>query len=203
MKYFPHYRSLIHIAPVLVLMLLITLQSANASAGTKDLAAKIATLELGMNGYTIGTKLSAEKKNFSSTHLLNDAYAGTYKFSDGDLSVVVAQKDDTVLALYQRNEDAGRDQVKKMVSGLMGQYGVPTAMAHEKLIYWAYNEKGKIAEDEYNKSREKAEKLDVLATVKFNSAFSITNESPEEELKGAIYFIISSDRLTAEFMKNE
>lgn len=200
MIYSPRYRSLVHIAPVLALMLLVTLQSANASAGTKDLAAKIATLELGMNGYIIGTELSAEKKQHSSTHMLDDAYEGTYKFSDGDLSVVVAKKDDTVLALYQRNEEAGFEQVKKMVSGLMGLYGIPTAMAHDKLIYWAYNEEGKIPEEIYNKSREEAKKLDVLATVKFNSAFEISNEAPDDKQKGAIYFIISSDRLSQEFM---
>jgi hypothetical protein len=193
-------RSVLYIAPVLLFTLFFTFNAAYAIEKADNLAAKIAALELGINGYTIGTKLSAEKKEYSSTHMLNDAYEGTYKFSDGELFVVVAQKDDTVLALYQRNEDAGFDQIKKMISGLMGLYGEPTAMAHDKLVYWAYNETGKIPEEKYDQSREKAEKLEVLATVKFNSTFEITGEAPKEQQKGTIYFIISSDRLSEEFM---
>ena len=89
-----------------------------------------------------------------------------------------------------------------MISGLVDLYGEPTAMAHDKLVYWAYNETGKIPEEKYNQSRENAEKLEVLATVKFNSDFSITDEALKEQQKGTIYFIISSDRLSEEFMGN-
>jgi hypothetical protein len=194
-------RSLLHIVPALLLTVFFSFQAAYATEETSDLTAKVAALELGMNGYTIGTKLSADKKKYSSSHMLNDVYEGTYKFSDGELSVVVAQKDDTVLALYQRKEEAGIDQARKMISGLVGLYSDPTAMAHDKLVYWAYNETGKIPEEKYNQSRENAEKLDVLATVKFNSDFSITDETPGEQQKGTIYFIISSDRLSEEFME--
>ena len=193
-------RSLLYMAPVLLITLLFTFHAAYAKERTGDLAIKVAALELGMNGYTIGTKLSTEKKKYSSTHMLNDAYEGTYKFSDGELSVVVAQKDDTVLALYQRKDEAGLNQTRKMISGLVDMYGEPTAMAHDKLVYWAYNETGKIAEEKYNQSRENAEKLEVLATVKFNSDFSITDEALKEQQRGTIYFIISSDRLSEEFM---
>ena len=137
-------RSLLYMAPVLLITLLFTFQAAYAKERTGDLAIKVAALELGMNGYTIGTKLSTEKKKYSAAHMLNDAFDGTYKFSDGELFVVVAQKDDTVLALYQRKDEAGLDQTRKMISGLVDMYGEPTAMAHDKLVYWAYNETGKI-----------------------------------------------------------
>ena len=203
MKHSQKAKSLLHIAPALLLTLFFTFQAAYATGETGNLTEKVAALELGMDGYTIGTKLSADKKKYSSKHMLNDAYEGTYKFSDGDLSIVVAQKDDTVLALYQRKEEAGIDQARKMITGLVGLYSDPTAMAHDKLVYWAYNEAGKIPEEKYNQSRENAEKLDVLATIKFNSDFSITDETLGEQQKGTIYFIISSDRLSKEFMGND
>jgi len=42
-----------------------------------------------------------------------------------------------------------------------------------------------------------------LGTVKFSSSFAITDENPDDQQKGTVYFIISSDRLTEEFMKKE
>ena len=196
-------KLLFYMALVLMLSLGITMQAVYATEKTGNLATEVASLELGMNGYTIGTKLSAEQKKISSTNLLNDAYEGTYKFSDGELNIVVAQQNDTVLAIYQRKEEAGVDQTRKMISGLMGMYGEPTAMAHDKLIYWAYNEAGKIPEESYENSRKEGAKLEVLATVKFNSTFSIADENTAEQENGTIYFIISSDRLTEEFMENK
>lgn len=197
-----HSRPLSAIASFLLLAFLFSLQTGHATERDDKLVTKIAALELGINGYTIGTKLSAEKKEYSSDHLLYDAYEGTYKFNDGEVNVVVSKEDDTILALYQSNKGAGIDQARKMISGLMGLYGEPTAMAHDKLVYWAYGDKGKIAEETYNESRKNGKKLDVLATVKFNSTFSITDETLSEKQEGTIYFIISSDRLSEGFMGN-
>ena len=203
MIYSQHSKSALSIAYFLILALVVfTHQKGHAKEKTDEIATKVAALELGINGYTIGTKLSAEKKEYSSAHMLYDAYEGTYKFSDGEVNVVVSKEDDTILALYQSNKKAGIEQARRMISGLMGLYGEPTAMAHDTLVYWAYNEKGKIAEEKYNELRKDAKKLDVLATVKFNSTFSITDETVSEQHQGTIYFIISSDRLSEGFMGN-
>ena len=166
----------------------------------------VAALELGMNGYIIGRKLTPEQKEITAGSMVSDAYEGTFKFKDGDLFIVTAGNDDTVLALYQRNEEANMDQARRMVSGLMGLYGEPTTMAHDKLIYWAYTGEGKISEETYNTIKENNETIAILATVKFNSTFAITGEiPPDQEETGINYFIISSDPLTREFMsqKNE
>lgn len=187
----------------LLLFLLLAFATARATERTDDLAGKVAALRLGMNGYTIGTRLPAERKEYSSAHLLGDAYEGTYKFSDGELAVVAALEDDTVLAVYQRNEQAGIKQAKKMISGLMGLFGEPTAMAHDKLIYWAYDEEGKIPEGKYEESKNGPAQLQVLATVKFSSSIPIMEENPDGEPQGTVYFIISSDRLTGQFMNKE
>lgn len=186
---------------MLPLMFMLTmLQQTYANEGRNNLAGTIAALKLGMDGYTIGTKLSDEKKAYSASSRIEDAYPGTYKFSDNGLLIVVAQKDDTVLAIYQRHEKAGIDQVRKMISGLMGLFGEPTTMAHDKLVYWAYGEQGKIPEDKYIQLREKGEKISVLATVKLSSSLTITSEDQETEETGTTYFIISSDPLIQDFM---
>lgn len=199
MKLFSRNKLRTAITTILIFIFAVAFQ-AQASDGSNSLATKIASLKLGIDGYTIGTRLTADKKEHAKTHLQADAYDGTYKFNDGELFVVVAQEDDTILALYQRTEAADFDQAKKMVSGLMGLYGNPTTMAHDKLIYWAYGEQGKIAEENYDNSRQENKPLDILATVKFSSDFEITSTEQQE---GAIYFIISSNRLTTEFMNRK
>lgn len=193
-------RSFFCPALLLFWVLLLLSQAAYATAEEQQLTSEVAALELGMNGYTIGVRLSAEQKRVSVDHPLAGAYEGTYKFSDKDLHIVVSQKDDTVLALYQRQEDADSEQMKRMVSGLMLLYGEPTAMAHDKLVYWAYGKTGKISEDAFNEARGGAGKLEVLATVKLSSEFPIAPEESREPQKGLVYFIISSDRLNEEFL---
>ncbi len=189
------------IAPsVLLIVLVFLLQTGYSNEMTHNLAAKVATLELGMDGYTIGHKLTPVQKKIASENISNDSYEGTYKFKDGDLFIIAAQNDDTILAVFQRNDEANMEQAKLMVSSLMLLYGEPTTMAHDKLIYWAYGGDGKIPEETYNKLRANNEPLDILATVKFNSSFEITGEDPVQEETGVNYFIISSDPLTQEFI---
>jgi hypothetical protein len=176
------------------------LQAGYSKEVENNLAAKVATLELGMNDYTIGKKLTPVQKKIASENISNNSYQGTYKFKDSDLFIIVAQNDDTILAVYQRNDEANMGQAKSMVASLMLLYGEPTTMAHDKLIYWAYAGAGKISEETYNKLRDNNETMEILATVKFNSSFEITGENPVQAETGINYFIISSDPLTQEFI---
>lgn len=200
MKHNIYFRSFLTLA-AMFLWFMMTTMTVQANVQAESLVEKIAALELGMDGYVIGTRLSAEKKEYAATHLQDNSYPGTYKFKDGDLLVVAAQKDDTVLAIYQRQEKAGIAQVRKMISGLMGLFGEPTTMAHDKLVYWAYDEQGKIREEQYRQLREKGEKFAVLATVKLNSTLTITTEDKQTEDTGTTYFIITSDPLIQDFMR--
>ena len=185
---------------VFVLAGLCSYQTGYSQKNTHDLASKVASIKLGMNGYIIGTQLSEEQKKSALSNVLEDSYEGTYKFHDGEVIIVVENEQDLVLAVYQRDEKATLEQAGKMISGLMSQYGEPTTMAHEKLVYWAYNDQGKIPEDTFRDLRKKNEKFDVLATVKFNSTFEITAEKPDEKETGIVYFIISSDPLIQQFL---
>jgi len=165
-----------------------------------NLTVNVASLHLGISGYMIGEILSPAQKQLAMQNKVQDSYPGTYKFRDKELFVVVSLGDDTILALYMRNENADIDQTRKMISGLMGLFGEPTTMAHDKIIYWAYGVEGKIPEETYNELREEGKKFDVLATVKFNSTVSITADEPDKKQNGTIYFIISSDHLLQNFM---
>jgi hypothetical protein len=192
---------LYYFAPAVLLTLLVfLLQTGHSNEMTDNLAVRVASLELGMDGYTIGNKLTSMQKEIASDNISKDSYEGTYKFKDNDLFIIAAKNDDTILAIYQRNDKADMEQAKLMVSGLMLQYGEPTTMAHDKLIYWAYNSEGKISEETYNKLRGDKKTIEILATVKFNSSFEITGENQAQEEKATNYFIISSDLLTQEFI---
>ena len=189
------------IAPsVLLIVLVFLLQTGYSNEMTNNLAAKVASLELGMDGYTIGHKLTPVQKKIASENISNNAYEGTYKFKDSDLFIIAAENDDIILAVYQRNDEANMKQAKSMVASLMLLYGEPTTMAHDKLIYWAYAGAGKISEEMFNKLRDNNATMEILATVKFNSSFEITGENPVQEETGINYFIISSDPLTQEFI---
>ncbi len=187
----------------ILLLLVVLLQAGTTVAAASDLAARVAALDLGMNGYIIGAGLSGAQKEAAATNISRDSYEGTYKFRDGDLFIIAAVNDDTILAIYQRNDEAEMEQARFMVSGLMGLYGEPTTMAHEKLIYWAYTDTGKIAEETYRKLMESDTPLNILATVKFNSSFEITAENPDGDITGSIYFIITSDPLVREFISRD
>ncbi len=190
-----------------------------AGSGEK-LAADVAQLNLGLQGYRIGKKLTTAQKKTAKAHPGQKAYAGTYKFVDQDLFVVVEKKSDSVLALYKRVPGADKKQLKAMVASLMDRFGLPTAMAHEKIIYWAYNRHGVISEEMFEQAKKDKQipGLGIIATVKLNSEIEIMTDngkkkkqgdktSPSTEVNpattGTIYFIITSDPLIKAFLTKD
>jgi hypothetical protein len=67
-------------------------------------------------------------------------------------------------------------------------------MAHDKVVYWAYDEKQKLTEDEYRKIKESKRSLDVLATVKLSSNEGIMTAGGSDE-DSIVYYVISSEPL--------
>jgi hypothetical protein len=188
---------------LLSLMLAILLPAGTTAAAASDLGAQVAALDLGMNGYVIGARLTEAQKEIAAAETVADSYEGTFKFRDRDLFIIAAVNDDTILALYQRNDETNMDGARRIVSGLMGLFGEPTTMAHDKLIYWAYTADGKIPEETYTKLRDDNTPAHILATVKFNSSFEITAENFDPENTGSVYFIITSDPLVREFISRD
>ena len=173
-------------------------------------------LDLGMQGYTIGRKLNADQEKIARLHAEEGAQAGTIKFIDRDLHVVVDRESGRVLALYKRKEDATKAELKTMIAELMDRFASPTVMAHDKIIYWAYNRHGAISEEDFARAKKVGQvpQLGIIATVKLNSDMEITSDPVEgkndkkdvgagQNKKGVVYFIITSDPLGKQFLARQ
>jgi hypothetical protein len=195
----------------------IMLHAMPACAETAEtLLFEVVHLNLGMQGYVIGKKLLPTQKDVAGLHPVKGAYAGTYKFVDNNLYVVVNKKTDRVLALYKEKKNADKIKLKAMIAELMDRFSLPTLMAHDKMIYWAFNKDGAVSEDDFNRAKKNGQvpKLGIIATVKLSSEIEITPDKKEEDSKkspdgkvveqapaiGTIYYIITSDPLVQAFM---
>jgi hypothetical protein len=199
-------RSLHYLSFIVVLLTAFTL----FCGGTSVLAAmpegseentfeqKVASLGLGFGEYHIANKLSPAQKEKAQKTLVEKSYPGTYTFTDGDDFILVEKASDSILAVYRKNEQADRDQLKQMIADLMAMFGNPTSEAHDQIIYWVYDEKGKIPDEEYETLREGQERP-VLATVKFKSKLTFTESNQENDQENSIHCIVSSPRLLEKF----
>jgi hypothetical protein len=196
---------------VLMVMLAMSFSPVAEAKTAKSLLDDVVSLKLGLRGYVIGQKLDAGQKKIAGEHPVEGGYEGTYKFSDNDLYVVVDSNTDRVLALYRQKKEADRNQLKKMVVELMDQFGAPTTMAHEKIVYWAFNRHGAVSDEDFEQAKKikQTADLDIIVTVKLNSEIEITPDPKEDaestsgkktDAIGSIYFIITSDPLVKEFM---
>lgn len=169
---------------------------------TEKKAAAVSKLGIGFGDYIIGKQLSDVQKASAAEHAIAKAHAGTYKFQDGDVYVVVDKKTDHILGVYKEKNQATRDEMKSMVGELMLLFQEPTAMAHDKMIYWVWDENGKVSSDAFDTSKDSGG-LESLVTVKFSSSASIYREETGKEKENAladIYVIITSDPLSSLFL---
>ncbi len=94
----------------------------------------------------------------------------------------------------------------------MDHFDAPTILAHEKILYWAFNKHGAISEDDFNRAKavKQVPALGIIATVKFNSEIEITPEAKTDNEKevtekdsptGTLYYVITSDPLVKHFMR--
>ena len=183
-----------------------------ANNSQEEMISSVAKLKLGFGDYSICTILSKEQVAAAQKNLEADSYPGTYKFKDNDIYVVASNTNNMILALYKHQDKVDREQIKTIVSMLMSRFEEPTTMAHDKLVYWAYNQDGKISEETYLDAKQTG-KLTVIATVKLNSTVGIFPDkttgavegSPESEVKeqplADIYTLVSSQPILENFLK--
>jgi len=211
-RIFPQQPALIMLTALAALLFVCPGQVAAESGLLKD----VIGLDLGMQGYTIGKKLTPEQEKIARAHPEENAHAGTFKFVDQDLHVVVDKESGRVLALYKRREDADQTVLKTMVAELMDRFASPTVMAHDKIIYWAYNRHGAVSEEDFARAKKVGQipQLGIIATVKLNSDREITSDPVEnkkdtkdtgaaQDKKGVVYFIITSDPLVKQFLARQ
>lgn len=197
---------------IVFLFFFVQIAALSAATGTEEmkrLAGEVEALKLGFGDYVLGGVLTAKQKEIAKQNAITKTLQGTIKFSDGDIHVVAKSDDGMILGIYKEFAEATREDVKKLVGELMMQFEEPTTMAHDKLIYWAFDKNGKIKEDEYDFSKQTGE-TEMIATVKFQSSQPIRPDAPpeKEEKKGeevvndesSIYVIISSNSLSQIFL---
>lgn len=192
-----------------------TVLSANAS----DLYTKIAEMKKGTDGYIIGQVLTKEQQVKASAETIKSDNPKIKKFLDGkNLLIAINSQNNRVLAINKRYEQLPQKDVKGMIGTMIHDFDEPTAMAHDKMIYWIYDENGKkLSEDDLKAWKDKisgkptegmalAEAVNVKKKeVNFNPFVSVKLQSDQpmmtelEEVKLAnTYLMISSDKLIKE-----
>lgn len=182
---------------------------ANEIAEEMDrVAADVAKLKLGFGDYVLGQGLTSDQKKKSTKMRSPKAHQGSYKFKDGELNVVVNQANDVIIGLYKQYPDASMGQIKSVIGDLMFRFGEPTTMAHDKLIYWGFDQNGPVTEDDIKLSKKNGG-AGTIATIKFSSNESIAPDKRDkdgkkleetEEKKSSVYVMITSDPLSKLFL---
>ncbi|QTA81586.1 Uncharacterized protein dnl_39250 [Desulfonema limicola] len=163
-----------------------------------DLLNQVEKLNITIKGYTLGRALSQEQKTKAAKNIINDPAldpeTGIYKFKHENLYVTADKLNHRVIIIYEQYEKLPYKKMQDIVGNLFFIFGDPTVMAHEKIIYWAYDNKGRISENKFRSIKDNKEKLQVLAYVKLNSDTKIMElKNSQDNNKGDIYYIISSD----------
>ena len=162
-------------------------------------AGEVAKLELGFGDYVLGRSLTDEQKDIATQNPIKKSLQGTYKFLDGEIYVIAADDNDVVLGVYQHYPKSTMAEIKKIVGSLMFEYGEPTATAHDKMIYWTYNESGRIDQETFEIAKDSGGAKS-LATIKFSSSEMFSGEPKEEEPPISAYLMITSDPLSKLFL---
>ncbi len=173
--------------------------AATAAEEILRVADEVAQLKIGLGDYILGEKLTDEQKKTASQNPIDKTLPGTYKFRDEELFVVAVSEADISIGIYKEYPQCTMADIKKIVGALMLEYGEPTTTAHDKIIYWNYNDKGKITRDVFD--IEKSSGVKALATIKFSSSEIIGAEQKDEDPKPiSAYLMITSDPLSKLFL---
>lgn len=176
----------------ILILLLLPFSFACSSDNLSDLLGQVEKLNISRGDYTLGKGLTDRQKATALKHPVEAANPWTFKFKDGDLSVVADKTTDRVVILYERYETTTIKQVQALVGSLYLDFGDPTVMAHDKIVYWAFSPEGKLTREQYEKAKQADEKLNILATVKLNSSIKIVGDSTQSG-ESSVYYIISSE----------
>jgi len=184
--------SLLIFTAVIAFVILSTVTVCSSQADEiADLYTRVEKLNIRRNDYTLGKVLTDKQKQTARRSSQENAAPGTYKFKDNDLYVVADKETDRILILYERYEPASAKKIRDLVGALFFDFGDPTVMAHDKTIFWAFDEKGKISEEQYREAKATKKPLKTLVTVKLDSSHKIMDSSDPGQ-NGSVYYIVSS-----------
>ena len=176
----------------LLVLLLLSFSSACSSDKLSDLLGQVEALNISREGYTIGKALTDGQKAKALKHSVEAANPLTFKFQDGDIFVVADKATNRVIILYEQYEAITIEKVQALVGSLSLDFGDPTVMAHNKIIYWAFGPEGKLTREQFKEDKQADGKLNILATVKLNSSMEIVGDHAQQG-EGSVYYTISSE----------
>jgi len=181
------------VSTLILILLLSVLSSTTVFADElAELLDRVAALNISRGGYTLGTALTDRQNETARQNTAKDSTPGTNKFRDKNLYVVVDQKTDRVVIIFEHYESASSEKISELVGALFFDFGDPTIMAHDKIVYWVFNGKGKLSKEDYDIAKKTKELSNILLTIKLNSDLKISGNNKDKE-NGNAYYIISSE----------
>lgn len=124
------------------------------ASGVDTLFSQVQNLKVSLGGYTIGQPLSDAQWKIAQQNEEAAQVPGTFKFKDGDIHVVADAQNHRVLVVYQAYNNSHRAALKETIGRLMGELDEPTTMTHGKIIYWFYNQAGKMSKIDLDQHKE-------------------------------------------------
>ena len=169
-----------------------------------ELFEQVEGLALSRNGYTLGAVLDDGQKKIAASNPVPSDTAKTYKFQDRGLNLVVDADTHRIIVMYEHFDSLDDHQIKDLAGALLLDFGEPTVVAHDSLLYWAYDAQGRMEPEAFNQAKAHKEDPGILATVKLNSEIPIMEKQDEKDEKaekplGTAYYIISSNPLLVHF----
>ncbi len=164
-----------------------------------DIETDVANLKLGIGEYKIGQVLTQEqlteikaKNKFVAT---NKAKTKKLEDSFGN-SVVLRERDNRVIIIYKQFKDVNKSILENSIGNFIIDFGEPTAISHDKILYWTFNKSEKITEemfqqfkDQTAKTNKKANLIDVLN----DGNGSLTSDYSNVKLNNIVTIKLNSD----------
>jgi hypothetical protein len=162
------------------------------AADLEDLFVQVEQLNIKRQGYVLGAALNPGQLATAAANPIDATTEDTFKFKDGTLYIVAQQTTNRVLVMYEQFSDLPQKKIQDLVGDLYMGFDDPTVLAHDRVVYWAWAEQGKISSQAFDRAQKDKKTLAVLATVKCISDIKIM-ENSEDPALGQVYYIISSD----------
>lgn len=198
------------------LLILSSIGATVLSANVSDLYTKIANMKKGTDGYIIGEVLTKEQEAKVEANMIKSSYPKIINFLDGkDLLISINKKNKRVLIINKRYQNMDQASIKGMLGNMIHDFDEPTAMAHDKMVYWVFDENGdKLTEDDLKawkdnisgkatsgmalaeavNLKKKKVNFNPFVSVKLQSDQPIMSEVKETKLANP-YLLIKSDKL--------
>lgn len=198
------------------LLILSSIGATVLSANVNDLYTKIANMKKGTDGYIIGKVLTKEQEAKVEANMIKSSYPKIINFLDGkDLLISINKKNKRVLIINKRYQNMDQASIKGMLGNMIHDFDEPTAMAHDKMVYWVFDENGdKLTEDDLKawkdnisgkatsgmalaeavNLKKKKVNFNPFVSVKLQSDQPIMSEVKETKLANP-YLLIKSDKL--------